>query len=89
VSTTIDVPLPGGPTPAAAGPTPGAAAGPGGGGAVVSLAQQFVQALATREPALEAKTKFNLGNCAYSQALQNQDNLQPFRGSLIIFSRNF
>ncbi len=35
----------------------------------------FMNALRTREPALEAKSKFNLGNCAYSTALQKLTDL--------------
>lgn len=36
----------------------------------------FGDALRTRDPALEAKAKFNLGNCSYSTALQKLKDLQ-------------
>lgn len=35
----------------------------------------FTKALLTRDIALEAKAKFNLGNCAYADALDKQDDL--------------
>lgn len=35
----------------------------------------FMNALRTRDPVLEAKAKFNLGNCAYSTALQKLTDL--------------
>ena len=36
----------------------------------------FTKALLTRDIRLEAKTKFNLGNCAYGDALDKQGNLK-------------
>lgn len=38
--------------------------------------EYFSKALATRNPSLEAKTKYNLGNCSYSSALQKQEDTQ-------------
>jgi len=36
----------------------------------------FTKALATRDLALDAKTRFNLGNCAYASALEQKADLQ-------------
>jgi len=49
----------------------------------------FTKALATREPSLEAKTKFNLGNCAYATALQKQDNIEEAIDNLKVAVRYF
>ncbi len=38
--------------------------------------EQFITALKTRDPTLEAKAKFNLGNCAYAGALAKRENIQ-------------
>lgn len=37
--------------------------------------EQFITSLETRDPELEAKAKFNLGNCAYAAALAKKDNI--------------
>lgn len=37
--------------------------------------EQFITSLKTRDPELEAKAKFNLGNCAYAAALAKKDNI--------------
>lgn len=37
--------------------------------------EQFITSLKTRDPQLEAKAKFNLGNCAYAAALANKDHI--------------
>ncbi len=37
--------------------------------------EQFITSLKTRDPQLEAKAKFNLGNCAYAAALAKNDNI--------------
>ena len=38
--------------------------------------EQFTKALLTRDLSLEAKVKFNLGNCAYADALKKQSDLK-------------
>lgn len=39
-------------------------------------AEQFLKALASRDLQLEAKAKFNLGNCAYADALDKQGDVK-------------
>lgn len=39
-------------------------------------AEQFKKALTTRDLQLEARAKFNLGNCAYAEALDKQQDLK-------------
>lgn len=41
-----------------------------------AAAEQFRKALTTRDIGLEAKAKFNLGNCAYADALEKQEDLK-------------
>jgi Ca-activated chloride channel family protein len=38
--------------------------------------EQFTKALTTRDLALEARAKYNLGNCAYAESLQKLSDLQ-------------
>lgn len=42
----------------------------------------FLKSLKTRDPELEAKAKFNLGNCAYASALAHQEDIQTAVGEL-------
>lgn len=41
-----------------------------------AAAEQFQKALSTRDIKLEARAKFNLGNCAYAEALAKQNELE-------------
>jgi len=42
-------------------------------GSYDKAAERFTKALTTPDPELDAKARFNLGNCAYSSALKNKD----------------
>lgn len=45
-------------------------------------AESFRRSLATRDLPLEARAMFNLGNCAYAEALQKQQNVPEALGAL-------
>jgi len=45
-------------------------------GELAKAAELFTKALSTRDPSLEGKAKFNLGNCAYAEALQKQADVE-------------